>query len=366
MTDQQNNSNLPAKGQSKKPLVGPFRRAILRGLAIIMPPLLTLVLFLWAGNLILNNILRPIESTARQTIVWIRGDIRPAEWAQKQTTTNPQSMIQEDGEGNRIFIEIKNGPNRTRTTHWIEVGRQWIRKEVYDSVNLNPGLELPATAEGYCHRYAQLRYLRPQFTIPLFIALFILILYVLGKFLALGVGRMIWSSIETLITRIPVISNVYSSVKQVTDFALSENEIEFTRVVAVEYPRRGIWSIGFVTGESMKQITKASGEPMVSVLMPTSPMPATGFTISIPKSQTVDMNLTVDQAIQFVVSCGVVVSHPQNNSIIEGERPDDHQPDDQQPGDQQAGGNAASGEGVSLDSNASRGLQFLDGDQTTA
>ena len=82
---------------------------------------------------------------------------------------------------------------------------------------------------------------------------------------------------------------------------------EFNRVVAVEYPRKGIWSVGFVTGESMLDIHGAANEPMVSVLMPTSPMPATGFTVSVKKSETVDLNITIDQAIQFVVSCGVVV-----------------------------------------------------------
>ena len=79
------------------------------------------------------------------------------------------------------------------------------------------------------------------------------------------------------------------------------------KVVAVEYPRRGIWSLGFVTGESMLDIRSAANEPVVSVLIPTSPMPATGFTMTVLKSETIDMNITVDQALQFIVSCGVVV-----------------------------------------------------------
>ena len=123
-----------------------------------------------------------------------------------------------------------------------------------------------------------------------------------------------------MIERLPIIRNVYSSVKQVTDFAFSKNEIEFSRVVAVEYPRKGIWSMGFVTSESMHDIRLAAGEPMLTVLMPTSPMPATGFTISVPKSQTIDLNITIDQAIQFCVSCGVVVpDHQQPRPIVEAE-----------------------------------------------
>jgi len=82
-------------------------------------------------------------------------------------------------------------------------------------------------------------------------------------------------------------------------------------VVAVQYPSQGIWSIGFVTGSTMRTLHEKHGEPFVSVLMPTSPMPATGFTISVPISQTVDLNITMDQAIQFIVSCGVVVPRTQ-------------------------------------------------------
>ena len=138
--------------------------------------------------------------------------------------------------------------------------------------------------------------------------------------MAAGVGRILWRTLESIIHRLPIISNVYSAVKQVTDFAFSENEVQFNRVVALEYPRRGIWSMGFVTGESFLAIKNAAGEPMLSVLMPTSPMPATGFTISVPKSETIDLDITIDQAIQFCVSCGVVVpEHQQPRSAIDGE-----------------------------------------------
>ena len=91
-------------------------------------------------------------------------------------------------------------------------------------------------------------------------------------------------------------------------------DIEFTRVVAVQYPREGVWSVGFVTGESMLTIQNVAAEPVLSVLMPTSPMPATGFTITIRKSEAIDLDITIDQAIQFIVSCGVVVPTNQIDS----------------------------------------------------
>ena len=113
---------------------------------------------------------------------------------------------------------------------------------------------------------------------------------------------------ETVVLgRLPIISNVYSSVKQVTDFLFSERQIAYNRVVAIEYPRRGIWSLGFVTGDSLLEMTAAAGTPLVSVLVPTSPMPVTGYTMSIPRSEVLDLNMTIDQAFQFCVSCGVLV-----------------------------------------------------------
>src|SRR5690606_21937819 len=91
------------------------------------------------------------------------------------------------------------------------------------------------------------------------------------------------------------------------DFVFTENQpVEYRRVVAVEYPRKGIWSIGFVTGESMPDIAVASGEPCVAVLIPTAPMPMAGCTVSVPKSGILDLNLTGEHAMQFCISCGVL------------------------------------------------------------
>ncbi|MDZ7616243.1 MAG: DUF502 domain-containing protein, partial [Patescibacteria group bacterium] len=128
-----------------------------------------------------------------------------------------------------------------------------------------------------------------------------------GKFMAAGIGRFFWSLFERGVHRLPMVSSVYASVKQVTDFLFSETNIQYTRVVAVEYPRAGIWSLGFVTGESFADIRSIANEPVVSVLMCTSPAPMTGFTITVRKSEIIDLNVTIDQALQFVISCGVVV-----------------------------------------------------------
>jgi uncharacterized membrane protein len=137
------------------------------------------------------------------------------------------------------------------------------------------------------------------------------VLYFLGRLFTFGLGHWLVRTFDKTILRIPVVNKVYGGVKQVTDFAFSEREIEFNRVVAIQYPSKGIWSLGFVTGNSMREISSITGEQMLSVLMPTSPMPMTGFTVTVPKSEAVDVDLTIDEAIQFVVSCGVVVPERQ-------------------------------------------------------
>ena len=268
----------------------PFRRAVLRGLGIVLPPLLTIILFLWGWNLISRYVLEPMETVAQHVIVWAISDIRNEE---------PNSIEVAS------YRQLNNG--------------QWIPSNVYDAVKTDPGKYDLRTAHDYYDRYVRIGPLKRTTVIPLFLSIFVLTLYLLGKSLAAGMGRWIWASFEALIQRLPVIRNVYSSVKQVTDFVFSEQQIEFNRVVAVEYPRKGIWSIGFVTGESMLDIRSAANEPILSVLMPTSPMPATGFTVTLRKSETIDLDLTVDQAIQFVVSCGVVVPlHQQYKDDVMG------------------------------------------------
>ena len=269
----------PASPEPDPPVpTHPFRRAVLRGLGIVLPPLLTIVVFLWAWTLIHTYMLRPVETVTSWVLIRWEWDVR-----------REQPGLEEIDRFHQL-----------RTGHWIPM-------HVYAAVTANPGDTPPHTPLGYYQRYVRVRYLRPWIVIPLFLIVFVILLYIAGRSLAAGVGRWAWSSIESLIRRLPVVSNVYTSVKQVTDFVFSERNIEFSRVVAVEYPRKGVWSVGFVTGESMLDMWSAANEPVVSLLMPTSPMPMTGFTITVRKSETIDLDVTVDQAIQFVVSCGVVI-----------------------------------------------------------
>jgi uncharacterized membrane protein len=143
--------------------------------------------------------------------------------------------------------------------------------------------------------------------------------------MAAGIGSFFASRFDQLILRVPGVRAVYSAVKQVSDFLFSQREIRATRVVAVEFPRQGIWSVGFVTGESLMAIGEAAGEPVVAVLIPYSPVPVTGCTITVRKRDCVDLDITFDQACQFIVSCGVVVP-PQQLQRWKTEHAEDSEP----------------------------------------
>ena len=283
-------------GKKPGPL-DPFRRAVLRGLAVLLPPLLTIVIFLWIWNTVTDYMLAPTESLARRALV-----------THFQQNILADNQITED----QVNRDPEQGPVGRATVGGIayqklDDGRFVLAKDydyLQDNLGFQPNIE---NADKFYEVFVERKFLQWYIVIPFFLCVFLLVLYLLGKFLAAGVGRFFWMQFERVINRLPVIRNVYSSVKQVTDFMFSEREIEYTRVVAVEYPRKGIWTLAMVTGESLLDIRSAANESVLSVLIPTSPMPFTGFTVTVKKSETIDLNITIDQAFQFIVSCGVVV-----------------------------------------------------------
>ena len=280
----------------------PIRTAVLRGLTVVLPPLLTIVIFIWIAGTIQQYVLEPVRVLTRDVVVWVTADIRtlkelPAAERERQqmAASDPESARQVDHL--LEYQQIANGGKE-----------QYIPRSVYDHVMEHRRVEsMPGTAKEIYRRYVELRYLQPYQIIPYFLCGFILVLYLLGKFMAAGVGRFFWGTFERGITRVPFVRKVYSSVKQVSDFLLSDREVQYSRVVAVEWPRKGIWCMALVTGSSLKEVRSAAGEEVLSVLVPTSPMPATGFTVTVKKSETVELDITIDEAIQFIVSCGVVV-----------------------------------------------------------
>jgi uncharacterized membrane protein len=164
---------------------------------------------------------------------------------------------------------------------------------------------MPTTGREVYARYVDIRFLGRPIVIPLFLLVFLLSLYLLGRLLAVGIGRLLVETIEQGLGRLPLVRRLYPSVKQVTRLLFSEPEAGYTRVVAVEFPSPGTWAIGFVTGESLPQLGAAIDEPLLSIHVPYPPV-LKGSVITVRKSKTIELNMTIDQAIQYVVSCGIL------------------------------------------------------------
>jgi uncharacterized membrane protein len=140
------------------------------------------------------------------------------------------------------------------------------------------------------------------------LAIAILLIYLAGLLLSNFLGRKLYHYFEHLIAKIPGFKQIYPSIKQVVDLVLGENKsMAFKRVVLVEYPSKGLWSLGLVTGPSMQAVRdQVGGGPVVSVFIPTSPTPMTGFVISVAEADVIETDIPVEQAIRFIVTAGVL------------------------------------------------------------
>lgn len=138
----------------------------------------------------------------------------------------------------------------------------------------------------------------------------IVTVYSIGRFVTHRLGAWFVMRVGSFVTGVPLVGAIYAAVKHVTDFFLAEKDPKFRHVVAVEYPRPGIWSLAFVTGEGMAECVRAAGEPLVNVLIPSAPIPFAGYTMNVKRSELLELDMSLDQAIQYVMSCGVIVPTP--------------------------------------------------------
>jgi uncharacterized membrane protein len=155
----------------------------------------------------------------------------------------------------------------------------------------------------------------------------LIIVFIVGALLASVVGKTLWRIIENFIMNTPFLRRIYPYVKQVTDFLLTQEDQKrlFKRVVAVEYPRKGIWSMGFVTGSGLAKVTGSAKKEFLTVLVPTSPTPFTGFVIMVPKKQTIDLDMTIEEALRFTVSGGVITPSGSHAVALDDLEPPDEE-----------------------------------------
>jgi uncharacterized membrane protein len=123
------------------------------------------------------------------------------------------------------------------------------------------------------------------------------------------IGRQLVGYWEELMQRIPLVRSVYGGVRSFTESVLSSTN-SFRQVVAVEYPRPGIWSIGFVTAEDVVEVSRRTGQHVKCVFVSTAPNPTSGFIILVPEEQLIPLEMSIDSAMRMIVTCGVVLPEP--------------------------------------------------------
>ena len=145
----------------------------------------------------------------------------------------------------------------------------------------------------------------------------LVVITLIGALTAGIVGRMVVNLGERILARMPVVRNVYSAVKQILETVLADHSAAFREAVLVEYPRRGIWAIAFITGRTEGEVQNVTEEECINIFLPTTPNPTSGYLLFVPKKDLVALSMTVEEAIKMVISGGIIT-------------PPDHRAPDQQ------------------------------------
>lgn len=119
-------------------------------------------------------------------------------------------------------------------------------------------------------------------------------------------GRFLLRTSERVLSRMPVIRSVYSALKQIFETVLSRQSDAFREVVLFEYPRRGSWALGFITGKTEGEIQSSTEDEVVNVFLPTTPNPTSGYLLFLPRRELVILSMTVEEGIKMVISGGIV------------------------------------------------------------
>lgn len=120
------------------------------------------------------------------------------------------------------------------------------------------------------------------------------------------IGRTLLKAGERILNKMPVVRSIYGAIKQIMETVMSTNSDSFREVVLVEYPRKGIWVIGFVTGETKGEVQSLTKDKVINIFVPTTPNPTSGFLLFIPQKDLVYMDMKVEDAVKMVISGGIV------------------------------------------------------------
>jgi len=143
----------------------------------------------------------------------------------------------------------------------------------------------------------------------------LLVIFLTGVVAANFIGQRLILFWEGVLSRIPVVKSIYYSVKQVSDTLFSSNGEAFRKALLVEYPRKGCWTIAFLTGQPGGDVINHLHGDYLSIYVPTTPNPTSGFFLMMPRSDIIELDMTVDEALKYIISMGVVA--PSNHHPVD-------------------------------------------------
>jgi len=147
------------------------------------------------------------------------------------------------------------------------------------------------------------------------IILSLLILFLTGVVMKNLFGGQMVAGIESLVRRIPVVGAVYSGAKTFSETVLTDKGKSFKQVVIVEFPRKGVYSLGFITSQELEEAQARTAQEVICVFVPTTPNPTTGFLVFVPEDEVTIMDMSVDEAFKMLLTLGVVVPTWKNKSV---------------------------------------------------
>lgn len=134
--------------------------------------------------------------------------------------------------------------------------------------------------------------------------------FLIGFVAANFFGRRIIKTLEGWFLKFPFIRQVYPAAKQVIDSFISKDSPAFKKVVMIEYPRKGVWTVGFLTNDSFKEARDKTGRDLVHVLIATTPSPLTGFLVLVPREDVSVLDMTIEEGVKLIISGGIVKPNP--------------------------------------------------------
>ncbi|MFA6409315.1 MAG: DUF502 domain-containing protein [Gammaproteobacteria bacterium] len=135
----------------------------------------------------------------------------------------------------------------------------------------------------------------------------LIIVFFTGMLVTNFIGKYLVGLGEALLAKIPLVRSIYASVQQILSTMFKPSGQSFRKVVMIEYPRKGAWTMAFQTGSGMPEINENTGEEMLTVFVPTTPNPTGGYLLFVPKKDVKELSISVDAALKFIISLGVIL-----------------------------------------------------------